>query len=66
MERGLTLLGQHPGTSPEWLHARARLLITRAFSEFEVHGLERGESAATAAAEAAAASDRRDLAALVH
>ena len=60
MERGLTLLGQHPGTSPEWLHARARLLITRAFSEFEVHGLERGESAATAAAEAAGASDRRD------
>ena len=67
MERGLTLLEQHPGTSPEWLHAEARLLITRAFSEFEVHGLERGESARDCGrGRAAAASDRRDLAALVH
>ena len=37
------LLEQHPDTSSEWLHARARLLITRAFSEFEMHGLERGK-----------------------
>jgi tetratricopeptide (TPR) repeat protein len=66
------MLEQHPDTSSEWLHARARLLITRAFSEFEIHGLERGKPAAAEAAEAASAADRaardnrRDLAALVH
>ncbi|MEP6651620.1 MAG: hypothetical protein ABJA74_17155, partial [Lapillicoccus sp.] len=66
MQRALTLLEQHPEPSPDWRHARARLLITLAFSEFEVHGLERGEVALGVATEATTACDRRDLDALVH
>ncbi|HEU4332047.1 MAG TPA: hypothetical protein VFR40_13085, partial [Lapillicoccus sp.] len=66
VQRGLVLLERHPDTSEEWLHARARLLITRAFSEFEVHGLDRGDAALVEAAAAAAVCESRDVDALVH
>ena len=66
MTRALGLLEQGPVDGSEWLYARARLLMTRAFSEFEMHGSQRGEIALDAATAAASASGRRDLDALVH
>ena len=66
MTRALGLLEQGPDDGEAWSYARARLLMTRAFSEFEMHGSERGEMALDAATAAAALSGRRDLDALVH
>jgi hypothetical protein len=66
VDRALGLLEQHRESSHEWLHARARLLITRAFCEFEVHGLDRGKTALAAAIDAAKACDSPDVDALVH
>ncbi len=54
------------GGEDERLHLRARLLITLAFSEFEVHGLDRGQVALDAAMLAAEASGGLDAVALVH
>lgn len=52
--------------APVSAHARARLLITLAFSEFGVHGLDRGQRALTDALVAAAQCDGLDVVALVH
>ena len=54
------------GEEDRRLHLRARLLITLAFSEFEVHGLDRGQVALDAAMVAAEASGGLDAVALVH
>ncbi|MDQ2782884.1 MAG: CHAT domain-containing protein [Actinomycetota bacterium] len=54
------------GDDTERQRLKARLLITYAFSEFEIHGLSRGESALEQALAAARGSQSLEPVALVH
>ena len=67
--RGLAALGTAPTAAPEpreHAHVRARLLITLAWSEFEMHGRDRADGILDEALEAAAHGEGRDVLALVH
>ena len=67
--RGLAALGPVAAAAPEpeeLVHVRARLLITLAWSEFEMHGRDRASDVLDQALEAAARCEGLDVVALVH
>ena len=70
VHRALRLLAEterlKPGERDQWAHTKARLLITLAWSEFEVHGLARGQERLREAQAGAEASDGVDVVGLVH
>ena len=64
--RALALLDLARDRPPEWAHARARVLISLAFSTFEMKGLSEAGEAIRLADEAARECATDDIVALVH
>ncbi len=64
--RALGLLDLARDRPPQWAHARARVLISLAFSTFEMKGLSEAGEAIRLADEAARECDTDDIVALVH